>query len=92
MSTVIPLVADHLSSAYSASCRVSGITWRQRYAGISHVAYRDGKAIAGVSGPWSDRYVLIWWGEPTISNPLELFETAEAAKRVVEERVAQTTP
>jgi hypothetical protein len=75
-------------------CHGSGrIVWQQRYDGIARVAYRGGKAIAGVSGPWSDRYVLIWWDErPAASHPLELFETMEAAKRAVEGRVGQAVP
>ena len=75
-------------------CHGSGrIVWQQRYDGIARVAYRGGKAIAGVSGPWSDRYVLIWWDElPTSANPLELFETAEAAMLAVEKRTGQAMP
>lgn len=88
-----PLVPDHAPLVRTAS-RISGrIVWQLHYEGISHVAYRCGKAIAGVSGPWSDRYVLIWWDErPAASLPLELFETMEAAKRAVEERVGQAVP
>ncbi|MBS0569173.1 MAG: hypothetical protein JSS28_01060 [Proteobacteria bacterium] len=85
MFVVTPLVSG---SASLARCNPHGsgrIIWQQQYEGIAHVAYRDGKAIAGVSGPWSDRYVLIWWNErPAQSNPLELFETVEAAMRAVE--------
>ncbi|HEY7872722.1 MAG TPA: hypothetical protein VIC31_08395 [Rudaea sp.] len=44
------------------------------------MAYRNGKAIAGISGPWSDRYALIWWMPQFASPQLELFESLQAAK------------
>jgi hypothetical protein len=93
MFVVTPLASDNAPLARTASRTSGRIVWQQHYEGISHVAYRCGKAIAGVSGPWSDRYVLIWWDErPTGSHPLELFETMEAAKRAVEGRVGRAVP
>lgn len=87
-----PLVPD--AAPLGRPVRGNGrIVWQQHYEGISHVAYRGGKAIAGVSGPWSDRYALIWWDErPAGSDPLELFYTIETAKRAVEERVGLAMP
>jgi hypothetical protein len=93
MFVATPLVSDNAPLARTASRTSGRIVWQQHYEGISHVAYRCGKAIAGVSGPWSDRYVLIWWDQrPAASHPLELFETMEAAKGAVEERVGQAVP
>lgn len=93
MFVATPLVSDNAPLAHTASRTCGRIVWQQHYEGISHVAYRCGKAIAGVSGPWSDRYVLIWWDQrPAASHPLELFETMEAAKGAVEERVGQAVP
>ncbi|MGH8089904.1 MAG: hypothetical protein ACREO6_00435 [Rudaea sp.] len=93
MFVTAPLVSDAAPLARTP-CHGSGrIVWQQRYEGIARVAYRGGKAIAGVSGPWSDRYVLIWWDElPMSANPLELFETAEAAMLAVEKRMGQAMP
>lgn len=93
MFVATPLVSDNAPLARTASRTSGRIVWQQHYEGISHVAYRCGKAIAGVSGPWSDRYALIWWDQrPAASHPLELFETMEAAKRAVEERVGLAVP
>jgi hypothetical protein len=90
MFFVTPLVSDAALLARTPAHGSGRIVWQQRYEGIARVAYRGGKAIAGVSGPWSDRYVLIWWDErPVQSNPLELFETAEAAMFAVEKRMGQ---
>ena len=93
MFVATPLVSENAPLARTASRTSGRIVWQQHDEGISHVAYRCGKAIAGVSGPWSDRYVLIWWDErPVASHPLELFETMEAAKRAVEERSGRAMP
>ncbi|MBU6199298.1 MAG: hypothetical protein KGI64_09370 [Xanthomonadaceae bacterium] len=79
-----PLVPD--AAPLARTVRGNGrIVWQQHYEGISHVAYRGGKAIAGVSGPWSDRYALIWWDRPLAPNPLELFATLDEAMRAVAE-------
>lgn len=93
MFVATSLVSDAAPLARNVSRGSGRIVWQQRYEGIARVAYRGGKAIAGLSGPWSDRYVLIWWDErPAQSNPLELFETIEAAMRAVEERIGQALP
>ena len=68
------------------------IVWQQHYEGVSRVAYRGGKAIAGVSGPWSDRYALIWWDRPLAPNPLELFATLDEAMCAVERYAGESTP
>ena len=93
MFVVTPLVSENAPLARSPAHGTGRIVWQRRYDGIAHVAYRGGKAIAGVSGPWSDRYALIWWDErPVGSNPLELFETVAAAMRAVEERIGLALP
>ena len=67
----------------------SRIVWQERYEGIAIVAYRGGKAIAGISGPWSNRYVLTWW-QPNPEGQLQIFDTLDAARQAVEAR-CQTT-
>lgn len=67
--------------------KTSSIVWQERYEGIAVVAYIGGKAIAGISGPWSSHFALTWW-VPNPDAQLEIFETLEAAKQAVEERCA----
>ena len=62
------------------------IDWRQRYDGVLVVAYLDGKAVAGISGPWPvSQYALTWWDRPVPARQLELFDSMEAAQKRVEE-------
>jgi hypothetical protein len=62
------------------------VDWRQRYEGVLMVAYLDGKAVAGISGPWPvNQYALTWWDRPVPSRQLELFDSFEAAQKRVEE-------
>jgi hypothetical protein len=62
------------------------IDWRQRYEGVLMVAYLDGKAVAGISGPWPvNQYALTWWDRPVPARQLELFDSLAAAQRRVEE-------
>lgn len=92
MLVSFPLVPDTAPVARTPRGR-GRIVWQQRYEGIARIAYRGGRAIAGVSGPWSDRYALIWWDEqPLTSNPLELFETLEAAMDAVERHAGEALP
>lgn len=65
------------------------IVWQQRYDGVATVAYHGGKALACVSGPWSDRYVLTWWECNDVAPQLELFDSLDAAKLAVEQCVHQ---
>ena len=67
------------------------VVWQERYEGIAIVAYRGGKAIAGISGPWSNRYVLTWW-QPNPAGQLEIFDTLDAAREAVETRCQALTP
>jgi hypothetical protein len=69
--------------------RYRRIVWRQRYDGLVTVAYRSGHAIAGISGPWSDRYVLTWWAQQYSAGSLELFDSLEAAQTAVAQRVRE---
>ena len=66
--------------------RIRRIVWQSRYKGCAAVAYVDGKAIAGISGPWADKYALTWWGNLMPSRQLELFDSLDAAKHEVEQR------
>ena len=61
------------------------IVWQERYEGIAVVAYQGGKAVAGISGPWSDRFALTWW-QPNPDGQFETFDTLDAAKLAVEAR------
>ncbi|MEO7431849.1 MAG: hypothetical protein ABIR62_07460 [Dokdonella sp.] len=61
------------------------LEWRVRYNGLLAVAYIGGKAVAGVSGPWSDKFALTWWERPLPSRQLELFDTMADAKGEVEQ-------
>ena len=63
--------------------RPGGVVWRPHYEGFTTIAYRDGHAIAGISGPWSDQYVLIWWKPKQPVRRVELFDSLEAAKAAV---------
>src|SRR5476651_421671 len=63
------------------------IVWQSRYEGCVAVAYVNGRAIAGISGPWSDKYALTCWERPTPVGRLELFDSLDAAKQAVEHRV-----
>ena len=58
------------------------VTWRSRYNGFVAIAYLDDKAIAGISGPWSEKFALTWWDRPLPA--LELFDSLEEATRKVE--------
>ena len=50
------------------------------------VAYLDGKAVAGVSGPWPvNQYALTWWDRPMPARQLELFDSLASAQQRVEE-------
>jgi hypothetical protein len=73
----------------TARRKPSRIVWQQRYDGIATIAYQGGKAIAGISGPWSDRYALTWWVHLPSSAQLELFDSVEAAMDAVVQRSQQ---
>lgn len=79
------LPQDHDGARARVNRRRGRIVWQQRYDGIASVAYQGGKAIAGISGPWSNHFVLTWW-EPMLGGQLEIFDSVEAAKLEVEQR------
>lgn len=60
------------------------VEWQTRCDGIVAVAQVDGKSVAGISGPWSDKYALTWWERPLPQRQLELFDSLDEAKREVE--------
>ncbi|HSE11214.1 MAG TPA: hypothetical protein VLB69_01150 [Rudaea sp.] len=68
--------------------RRGGVVWQPHYEGFTTIAYQSGKAIAGISGPWSDQYVLIWWDHSQPIRQVELFDTLEEAKQAVAQRLA----
>jgi len=81
-------IADDICQDLPETTRPSDdlIDWRQRYEGVLVVAYLDGKAVAGISGPWPvNQYALTWWDRPVPARQLELFDSLEAAQRRVEE-------
>ena len=68
--------------------RRGGVVWQPHYEGFTTVAYQNGKAIAGISGPWSGQYVLIWWEQAQPIREVELFDSIDEAKQVVAQRLA----
>ena len=60
------------------------LEWGSRYGGLVTIALLDGKAVAGISGPWSGKFALTWWERPLPARQLELFDTLEDAKHEVE--------
>ena len=68
--------------------RHGGIVWQPHYEGFATVAYQSGKAIAGISGPWSNQYVLIWWEHAQPIRQVELFDSLNEAKQAVALRLA----
>jgi hypothetical protein len=60
------------------------LEWRARYEGLVSVAYVAGKAVAGISGPWSGKFALTWWERPLPARQLELFDSMGDAQREVE--------
>ena len=83
----IRITTGRLHSRFLSRSRV---VWQSRYEGCVAVAYVNGKAIAGISGPWSNKYALTWWGHPMPARQLELFDSLEAAKGDVEHRTHPT--
>jgi hypothetical protein len=76
--------ALHPATDHAARSRAR-IEWRSRYGGFLAIAYFEGKAVAGISGPWSGQYALTWWAAGAQPSPrLDLYDSAEAARRDVE--------
>ena len=63
--------------------RGATIVWRPHTEGFATIAYRDGRAIAGISGPWSNQYVLIWWQPAEPIHQVEVFDSLDEARRAV---------
>ena len=59
------------------------IVWQAHTEGFATIAYRDGRAIAGISGPWSQQYVLIWWQPTQPISEVQVFDSLEEAKQAV---------
>jgi hypothetical protein len=88
MPTSTEIKAIRINTGRSAN----RVTWQSRYEGCVAVAYVNGRAIAGISGPWSDKYALTCWHRPTPAGRLELFDSLDAAKHEVERRAEQAGP
>lgn len=71
--------------------RQGGIVWQPHYEGFTTIAYRDGRAIAGISGPWSNQYVLIWWQPSQPVSRVEVFDSLDDAKAAVASACGETT-
>lgn len=78
--------SDHGTSPQPQPRRRGGIVWQPHYEGFTTIAYQSGKAIAGISGPWSNQYVLIWWDHAQPIRQVELFGSLEDAKQAVARR------
>jgi len=65
------------------------VVWQPHYEGFASVAYQSGRAIAGISGPWSGQYMLIWWEQARPIRQVELFESLEEAKQAVADALGQ---
>ena len=65
------------------SRRRRGVVWQPHTEGFAMIAYRDGRAIAGISGPWSNQYVLIWWRPTQAIRQVEVFDSLDEAKFAV---------
>ena len=84
----MPVIVDDFCQDTSGAGEPTNdlIDWRQRYEGVLTVAYLDGKAVAGISGPWPvNQFALTWWDRPVPARQLELFDSLEAAQARVEE-------
>lgn len=80
-----PLGGDHSPAMPTPAANGRSLQWRSRYDGLVAIAYIDGKAVAGISGPWSGKYALTWWERPMPARELELHDSLGAAQREVEE-------
>lgn len=83
--------SDHGAPRHPPRRRRAGVVWQPHYEGFATVAYRNGKAIAGISGPWSNQYVLIWWDHAKPIRQVELFDSLEEAKQAVAQCLAPDT-
>jgi len=86
---VLPLPSsDQETPTQPKRHRRGGIVWQPHYEGFTTIAYQSGKAIAGISGPWSGQYVLIWWTHAQPIREVELFDSLDEAKQAVAQRLA----
>jgi len=87
---VLPIPAtDHNSPRKPRRRLRSAIVWQPHYDGFTTIAYQSGKAIAGISGPWSGQYVLIWWEQAQPIHQVELFDSLDEAKFAVAQALSQ---
>jgi hypothetical protein len=65
------------------------VVWQPHYEGFASVAYQSGRAVAGISGPWSGQYMLVWWEHARPIRQVELFESLEEARQAVADALGQ---
>jgi len=80
-----PLGGEHGPAPSAPVGNQRSLQWQSRYDGLVAIATIDGKAVAGISGPWSGKYALTWWERPMPARELELHDTLGSAQREVEE-------
>ena len=73
--------SDHALPSEPRRRRGTAIVWRPHTEGFATIAYRDGRAIAGISGPWSNQYVLIWWQPAQPIHEVQVFDSLDEARR-----------
>jgi hypothetical protein len=83
---------DHNPPREPQRRRRRAIVWQAHTEGFATTAYHDGHAIAGISGPWSNQYVLIWWQPSQPIREVEVFDSLEEAKQAVALAVAPHAP
>jgi hypothetical protein len=85
MLAIMDNFSEYYSDAAPPAPLEGSLEWRGRYEGLVSVAYIDGKAVAGISGPWSGKFALTWWERPLPARQLELFDSMRDAQREVEQ-------
>jgi hypothetical protein len=80
--------SDHALPSEPRRRRGTAIVWRPHTEGFATIAYRDGRAIAGISGPWSNQYVLIWWQPAQPIHEVQVFDSLDEARRAVDQATA----
>src|SRR5215469_12550599 len=83
---LMPLASNDNDVPRDPRRRRGGIVWQTQYEGFTTVAYQNGRAIAGISGPWSGQYVLIWWASSQSIRQVEVFDSIEDAKFAVAQK------
>jgi hypothetical protein len=83
---------DHYPTREPQRRTRGAVVWQAHTEGFATTAYCDGQAIAGISGPWSNQYVLIWRQPSLPTRKLEVFDSLAEAKHAVALAVAPRAP